>query len=95
MNSPDTQIDMIRGQSAGVECADGSAVQRDLVVPVDAALGREMAAKFEQQIALGLAEAEFRALMTCFPSPKGRAPERSVRARAESGRTCRVSPMPW
>ena len=65
-------------------------------------MGREMAAKFEQQIRpFGLAEAEFRVLMhLVFPARRGRAPERSVRARgAESGehvayRRCPGEPQP-
>lgn len=46
-------------------------------------LGREMAAKFEQQIRpFGLAEAEFRALMTLFSQPEGVAHPSDLCARA-------------
>jgi len=84
MNSPDTQIDMLeanlRALSARVPDLPFNGI---LLCRLMLHLGREMAAKFEQQIRpFGLAEAEFRVLMTLFSQPEGVAHPSDLCARA-------------
>ena len=84
MNSPDTQIGMLeanlRALSARVPDLPFNEI---LLCRLMLHLGREMAAKFEQQIRpFGLAEAEFRVLMTLFSQPEGVAHPSDLCARA-------------
>jgi DNA-binding MarR family transcriptional regulator len=84
MNSPDTPIDKLETslRALGARMPD-LPFNEILVCRLMLHLGREMTAKFEQQIRpFGLAEAEFRVLTTLFSQPEGVAHPSYLCARA-------------
>jgi MarR family transcriptional repressor of emrRAB len=84
MNNPDSQFDKLEAnlQALGMRMPDLPFTEI-LLCRLLIHMGREMAAKFEQQIRpFGLAEAEFRVLTTLFSQPDGVAHPSDLCARA-------------
>jgi MarR family transcriptional repressor of emrRAB len=84
MNNPDTQIDKLEANLRALSARMPDLPFNEILLcRLMLHLGREMAAKFEQKIRpSGLAEAEFRVLMTLFSQPEGVAHPSDLCARA-------------
>jgi MarR family transcriptional repressor of emrRAB len=84
MNNPDTQIDKLEANLRALSARmPDLPLNQILLCRLMQHLGRELAAKFEQQIRpFGLAEAEFRVLTTLFSQPEGVAHPSDLCARA-------------